>query len=591
MFTRIRQAPIVVLLAPLLSRHRRRLLIVLSMMPVAALTATLVPYLTKVAIDNYIVQGAQTGLLESVRTPLLMLVVLAMAVVVLGYLAEAVYVSVLQNIGQNVIADLRNQVYRRTLRLPRSYFDDHPIGSILTRVTSDIEALGEGLATGVLGLFLDALKTLAFLTMMFLLNWKLTLVLLLLAPILTALVWFFQRRVRKTFFVARQTLAEATGYLQEVLSGMKTVQLFNAERQVLERFKAKNLAYYRAQNQSNVYDALLFSLVEGITTLALALLLWYAAGELLAGFLTLGVLVAFMEYIQRLFVPIREFAQQLAVLQRAMAALDHINQIWQAELDPAEAPAQIPKQRESFQSLVFDDVRFRYRPRNDEVLKGVSFSLQHGQTLAIVGPSGSGKSTLIKLLTRAYSHYQGSIRLNGEELREIPAERLGRLIAVVQQQVFLFQGSVAFNIGLDRPDLSRERIDDVSRYVGADTLIQRMGGLDAVIAPGGGNLSAGEAQLIALARAVAEETELIVLDEATSSVDSMTESLLQKAVARLYQDKTVIAIAHRLSTVRNADNILVMQAGHIVESGNHQDLLEQGGVYAELVGELVVATV
>lgn len=245
---------------------------------------------------------------------------------------------------------------------------------------------------------------------------------------------------------------------------------------------------------------------------------------------------------------------------------------------------------EVFQSLVFEQVRFRYRANSGEILKGISFTIQRGQTLAIVGPSGSGKSTIIRLLTRAYGGYEGSIRINGRELRDIPASRLTKLMAVVHQNVFLYKDTLAFNIGLARPALDEERIQAVARYVNADRFIDKLPlGYDSPIAPGGANLSAGEAQLIAMARAVAEETDLIILDEATSSIDSLTETLIQQAVRQLYRDKTVIAIAHRLSTIRSAHTILVLDAGHVVESGNHEQLLARGGTYAELIGKLETA--
>jgi ATP-binding cassette subfamily B protein len=301
-----------------------------------------------------------------------------------------------------------------------------------------------------------------------------------------------------------------------------------------------------------------------------------------------------MEYTQRLFVPVREFAQQLAVLQRAMAALDHINQLIEVALDPAEtdddADETDREPHEVFQSLVFEQVRFRYRAGGPEILKGISFTIDQGQTLAIVGPSGSGKSTIIRLLIRAYDGYQGSIRINGRELRDISARRRARLMAVVHQNVFLYKDTLAFNIGLARPAVSAGRIREVARYVNADRFIDKLPlGYETMIAPGGANLSAGEAQLIAMARAVAEETDLIILDEATSSVDSLTENLIQQAVKQLYRDKTVIAIAHRLSTIRNANTILVLDAGQVVEIGNHEELLARGGVYAELIGNLEVA--
>lgn len=601
------QTSLYAVIRPLLARYRWSFVAVVAMMPLATGMAMLVPYLTKVAIDDYIVPAAAARTLAGYGQPLLHLVALALAVVLAGYAADAIYVLVLQRTGQHLIADLREAVFRRTLRLPRSYFDSHPIGTILTRVTSDIEALGEGLATNMFSLVLDLLKSLAYLGVMFYLEWRLTLVVLVLVPVLALLVRFFQVRIRRTFFATRQALAEATGYLQECLNGMRTIQLFGAEQLALERFRQKNERFLRAQNTSNFYDAVLYSLVESMTMLAMALVLWYSAGELQRGALTIGVLVAFMEYIQRLIVPLREFTQQVAVLQRAMAALDHIDALFKAPLDPAEVPAaasavsgpavsaavqteseqQGPEQPEPFRELAFEDVRFRYRQDGPEILRGISFRMERGETLAIVGPTGSGKSTVIRLLIRAYSGYEGSIRLNGEELRTLPAERLSRLIAVVHQGVFLYQGSYAFNIGLERPGVDRARVEQAARYVSADTFIEaKPGAYDAPVLQGGANLSAGQAQLLAFARAISARTDLIVLDEATSSVDSMTEHLIQQAVAKLYRDKSVIAIAHRLSTIRSAHTILVLDKGLIVERGSHAGLMAQAGLYAKLVGEL-----
>ena len=573
----------------LIRRHRVGLVVVLLMMPISAVAAMLVPYLTKVAIDSLILPAAETGDLAGMREPLVELVTLAMGVVLVGYLADAFYVSLMQRIGQQIIAALRDVVYRRSLRLPRRFYDTHPIGTVLTRVTSDIEALGEVLATGALSLFMDGLKTIAYLTMMFLLDWRLTLVLLLLLPLLAVVVTFFQARIRRVFFRARQSLSEATGYLQECLNGIKTIQLYGAERHAIDRFKRLNRRYLVNQNQSNVYDALLFSLVEGISTLTIAFMLWYSAGELLTSVLTIGVLVAFMEYIQRLFVPVREFSQQVAVLQRAAGALDHIDELFRVPLDPKElaprpADAAPRNPEDPPGAIVFDDVRFRYRAEGPEILKGISFCLRRGQTLAIVGATGSGKSTIIRLLSRAYSGYEGSIRIDGRELRDIAADELSGMLSVVHQDVFLFQGSLAFNIGLAREALAHSRIKQAASYVSADRFVSRLeGGFDFPIIQGGANLSAGQAQLIAFARAVAAETEFIVLDEATSSVDSMTEHLIQEAVGRLYQDKTVVAIAHRLSTIRLADTILVMRAGEVAEAGSHEALMARGGLYARLV--------
>jgi ATP-binding cassette subfamily B protein len=571
------------ILRPGLLRHRKALLLVVLLLPLSAAMAALIPYLTKLAIDDYVLPAVAASDPGVYLDSLMWLVVLGFVVVVIGYIADALYVQIVQHTGQNLIADLRQSVYTRTLRLPRAYFDNHPIGSILTRVTSDIEALGEGLASNVLSMVLDLLKSFAFLAVMFYLSWQLTMVLLLGVPLLVLTIRFFQLRVRRAFFRARQALAEATGYLQETLNGMKTVQLYNAEAKVATEYRRRNRKFYEAQNDSNLYDALLYSLVEGLTTFALALVLWYAAGASLAGLVSLGVLVAFMEYIQRLFVPVRELSQQLAVVQRAMAALDHIGSLFSEPLDEAElVPALTTQAPLRLDSVSFKAVRYRYSENSPEILRGIDFHLQRGETLAVVGASGAGKSSLVRLLTREYGGYEGSIEINGESLDTISRDTLGALVSVVHQGVFLFHGSVAFNIGLGRPGVDREAVERAARYVHADEFIRALdGGYDFEVAHGGANLSAGQCQLIAFARAVAAQTELIILDEATSSVDSMTEAAIELALAKLFAEKTVIAIAHRLSTIRNADNILVLKEGRIVQQGNHRELMAQEGHYRE----------
>ncbi|MCY3733956.1 MAG: ABC transporter ATP-binding protein, partial [Chloroflexi bacterium] len=582
--------------------YRWRFAAVLALLPASAASAALVPFLLKVAVDDYLLPAVAAGDVEPWRAPLLALVALASAVVAVGYLADALYVRILQRTGHRLLAALRETVYRHTLRLPRSYFDRNPIGSVLTRVTSDVEALGESFAGNVLALFVDLLKTFAFLGMMFWLSWQATLVLLTMLPLLLVVMRFFQLRVRTSFFRARQALSDATAYLQECLAGMKTVQLYAAEMKVHAAFERRNRRFYEAQNTSNFYDAMLYALVDGLTSLSLAVVLWYAAGALLTGVMTLGVLVAFMEYIQRLFVPVRELSQQLAILQRALAALDHIGGLLVEPLDPAEpvqpmGKATVPAdalQRTAgtsrFDRLDLEKVRFRYSPGGPEVLRGVDLSVRRGETVAIVGATGSGKSSIVRVATRAYGGYEGSVRLNGREVTTLDADEIGEIAAVVHQNVFLFPDSIAFNITLDRSD--RQTAIWAAKHVHIDEFICELpGGYDFKVAHGGANLSAGQAQLIAFARAVATRKDLIVLDEATSSVDSTTEEMVELALARLFETRTVIAIAHRLSTIREADRIVVLDAGRVVETGTHRELSARGGAYARLLGEsLDVAT-
>lgn len=585
-------AAVIAAMRPHLFRYRWRFAAVFALLPVSAGMAALVPYLTKVAVDDYLLPAVAAGELGALREPLLALVGLAAGVVVAGYVADALYVRILQRTGHELLSALRETVYRRTLRLPRSYFDRNPIGSVLTRVTSDVEALGESLAGNALSLVADLLKTAAFLAMMFWLSWKATLVLLAMLPVLLVVMDFFQRRVRSSFLWARRALSEATGYLQECLAGVKTVQLYAAEAKVLAAFERRNRRFYSAQNTSNLYDAMLYSLVEGLTSLGLAVVLWYSAGALLAGTMTIGVLVAFMEYIQRLFVPVRELAQQLAILQRALGALDHIGGLLAEPPDPAE-PAESAETRRGepeavtaprFERLDLEGVRFRYAPHQPEVLRGIDLEVRRGETVAIVGATGSGKSSIVRLIARAYGGYEGSIRLNGEEITSFDADRIGRMVSVVHQNVFLFHGSIEFNITLGR--LEPAAAERAARQVQADAFIRALpGGYRFEVAHGGANLSAGQAQLISFARAVAADADLVVLDEATSSVDSMTEELIERALARLYETRTVIAIAHRLSTIRGADRIVVLEAGEVVETGTHDELVRRAGAYARLVGE------
>ena len=633
-------AAVVEAMAPHFARYRWPLAGVLALLPVSAALAALVPYLIKVAVDDYLLPAVAAGELGPWRDPLLALVGLAAAVVAAGYLADALYVRILQRVGHRMLAALRETVYRRTLRLPRTYFDRNPIGSVLTRVTSDVEALGESLAGQALSLVADLIKTVAFLAMMFWLSWKATLVLLAMLPALLFVMHFFQRRVRASFLWARRGLSEATGYLQECLAGVKTVQLYAAEARALAAFERRNHRFYTAQNTSNFYDAVLYSLVEGLTSLGLAVVLWYAAGALLAGTMTIGVLVAFMEYIQRLFVPVRELAQQLAILQRALGALDHIGGLLAEPTDPAEPAASAPDRtvraagperaarrpvrvaspggeraagkpgapggaraagsgpggggagaEPRFERLDLENVRFRYLAHEPEVLRGIDLRVRRGETVAIVGATGSGKSSIARLIARAYGGYEGSIRLNGEEITSFDADRIGRMVSLVHQNVFLFHGSVEFNITLGRGGCGggnggngRAAAEHAARQVQAHEFIRELpGGYRFEVAHGGANLSAGQAQLISFARAVAADAELVVLDEATSSVDSMTEELVERALARLYESRTVIAIAHRLSTIRRADRIVVLDAGEVVETGTHHELVGRGGAYARLL--------
>jgi ATP-binding cassette subfamily B protein len=381
-------------------------------------------------------------------------------------------------------------------------------------------------------------------------------------------------------------LSQGTGYLQEVLNGIKTIQLYSAEDEVKTHYSKFTQGFYKAQSRSNLYDAFLFSCVEGITTIVTAVILWYGAGKILDSAITVGVMIAFIHTLDKIFDPIRDFTMQIASIQRAFAAFEHVEEIYQQELEDEhhlELSTAEQQRLTQFESVEFHDVHFRYGADNPWVLKGVSFTLEKGHQIALVGGTGSGKSTILKLLSRSYDGYEGSIKLNGIELNRIPKATIRNFFAVMQQEVFLFNESIAFNIGLGNRALTPSHIREAARYVYADRFIESLPDqYEFVLRDNGANLSSGQAQLVAFARAVAGGSEVIMLDEATAAVDSVTEQWIQQAIDHVFEDKTVIAIAHRLSTIQHSDQILVLENGQILEQGTHQDLLQINGKYAAL---------
>ncbi len=534
-------------------------------------------------VDDHLMKGQFEGFSE--------LIWASAGVITLGYVADAVYTFSLQKTGQVAIYELRKELYKHILSLPRIFFDQRPVGVILTRITTDLEALGESLAAGVLSIFTDLLKTVALLGVLLYFSWQLTLIVLFILPVIYFISNYLGAKLRLYYNLTREALALATGFLQECLNGVKTVQLYATESKVQKQYEEKTQHFLHAQSHSNFYDATLFSVIEGITSIAMALMIWYGAHEILDGTVTVGTLIGFINTLNRIFVPIREFTQQLTVFQRAMSSLENIEKLFREETDVALSETQlqneITKKLEVFENLTFENVRFRYSPNSPYVLKGITFEVNKGDRVAIVGTTGSGKSTILRILTRTYTNYEGSIRINGVELSSIPTGKLQRLIALLQQETYLFEESVGFNISLGREIVGSNEVDEAARYVYANKFIEKLPGkFDFQLLENGKNLSEGQARLIVFARAIAGKSDLFVLDEATSSVDSVTENLIQKAIERIFKDKTVIAIAHRLSTIRHSTNILVISNGLIAERGNHAELVSLNGIYAQLLKTL-----
>ena len=579
--------------------YRQQVIIGAAAVPFSIVFSVLFPWLIMHVIDTRIVTGEIDGIYW--WCGLLLLVLLG------NYLADALFNYFLQKSALRALTDMRADMFARVLAFPRRYFDKTPIGVTLTRLTSDLEAVNESFAQGLLGMIRDVLTTLALLVFLTLINWKLALMVLVMGPPTYLITELLRRRLRESYANGRVVLSQGTGFLQECLNGIKTVQLYSAEEQVQRKYEGYTGGFFEAQSRSNFYDAALFAIIEGITTIAMALIIWFGAREILAASISYGVLIGFTQTLDRIFVPIRDFTSQIASIQRALAAFGHIEEIFeqplQDEINPSvqgsttvngltaadrelNAGAGAPLLGE-FHSLVFDNVSFRYNAGGPLVLDGVSFELHKGDKIALVGSTGSGKSTILRLLTKTYDNYEGSIRFNGLELHDLRVAQVSRMFSLMQQEVYLFNKSVEFNIGLGREGVSRTQVLDAARYVYADSFIERLPQqYDFELRENGGNLSAGQGQLIALARAIAPGSEVVLLDEATSSVDSVTERLIQKAIDHVFTDKTVIAIAHRLSTIQHSDQILVLDKGRIIERGSHAELIQMQGLYANLLEEL-----
>lgn len=562
------------------SRYKKTALIGLLMMPISVAANLLFPWLIIQVIDEHLTPGKYTGLT--------FLIVIMLLVLIVNYIADALYTYCLRKTGQKAVFDIRMALFARILKLPRTYFDKTPTGVTLSRLTSDLEAIGESFVVGALSLLKDSINTLAVLTFMFFINWQLALLVLLVFPPVLLLTQYVRNRLRAMYAITRSSLAKGTGYLQECLLGVKTVQLYGAEEEVEAKYHGYTEDFLRAQLKTNKYDASLFSIITGITSITIGLMIWYGSGEVLAGFVSLGVLIAFINTLEKVFVPLRDFTSQIAAIQRSFAAFEHIEELFVENLEedgrtllPAET---LTEKLANFESLEFKNVRFRYGGKGSYVLNDVSFKLNKGEQLALVGTTGSGKSTIIRIMNKAYMDYEGSILLNGIELSSIPKSSMLHLFSLMQQDVFLFEEDIHFNISLGDNKISKQMVVDAAKYVYAHDFISGLPEqYQFKLKKSGSNLSAGQAQLVSFARAVAQGGQVMMLDEATSSVDSITENLIQKAIGRLFAEKTVIAIAHRLSTIRHSDQILVLHQGKIVEQGNHQDLLAMNGVYSGLL--------
>ncbi|MFT4629621.1 MAG: ATP-binding cassette subfamily B multidrug efflux pump [Dinoroseobacter sp.] len=564
--------------------YKKDLIIGLIPVPISVICSIAFPWMIIQIIDRHLVTRDIEGM--SFWIALMVLIMIC------NYLANTCYSYFLQKASLHAIRDLRNDMFNRVLHFPRRYFDKTPMGETLTRLTSDLEAINESLASGLLSMIRDLLITIALIIFLASISWELTLVSLIIAPPVYLVIRVLRRRLYQAYLQSRQVLSQGTGYLQECLQGIKTVQLYSAEQESQSRYQGYTKAFYNTQSRSNFYDAALFSIIEGITTISMGFIIAYGATQIMAVSISVGVLIGFIQTLDKIFVPIRDITSQIASIQRALAALEHIDSIFKQTVETDDDMQMTSDLNDSgfsdeldmFQSLEFNQVHFRYNDNSPYVLKGITFALNRGQKIALVGSTGSGKSTILRLLTKTYDGYEGSIKLNGIELKLIPKYLLAKFFSLMQQEVFLFNKSIEFNIALGRESINREQVIKAARYVYADEFIDQLPlAYDFIVEQNGNNLSAGQGQLLAFARAMASGSDVVLLDEATSSVDSMTEQLIQRAIDHVFEDKTVIAIAHRLSTIQHSDQILVVDKGCIIEHGNHQQLRDLKGFYAGLL--------
>ena len=485
-------------------------------------------------------------------------------------------------LGQRVMYDLRLQVFGHLQRLSIPYFDRHPVGRLMTRVTSDVETLNELFSSGLVTVFGDVFTLLAIMTMMLVQDWRLALVAFAVIPLVFLAASIFRRRVRDAFRDIRVRLAKINSFLQEHLGGMRVVQLFNREAAAARQFDTINHEHLDSHLKSITIYAVFFPVIEVLTSVAIAALLYYGGLRAIGGTLTVGVLAAFIQLTRRFFQPLQDLSEKYNLLQSAMASSERVFRLLDSDISVPE-PA-LPKSlaQPVRGTIAFEGVWFRYAEDAPWVLRDVSFVAPAGRTVALVGHTGAGKTSIISLLLRFYEPVRGRITLDGVDIREIPTDLLRAQVGFVQQDLFLFTGDIQRNLALDAP-IGEPEVREAAVRVGADRFIARLpSGYRHVLGERGRSLSVGERQLLSFARALARNPRVLILDEATSSVDTESEALIQRAIAEVMEGRTSLVVAHRLSTILHADEILVLHHGEIRERGNHRGLLAQQGIYHRL---------
>lgn len=560
-------------LFPYAKRNSQKLVLSLFLLVPLSISSAVQPILVQQAIDGPIKNLDLLGLRW------ICLVILITIAVRLTFQSWQGYL--VQEVGQQITADIRQDLFRHVTSLSTSFFDRTPVGKLITRLTSDVEALGDVFATGAVGVLSDfaAIATIAL--FMFWLRWDLALLLVAMVIPVTALIVYFQYEYRKANFKARDRLSELNSILQENIIGVNIVQLFRREKHNSEQHFKVNQQYVDEVNRTVFHDSAVSATLEWIALVAIAGVLWLGGGQIVQKSLTFGELSAFILFSQRLFDPIRQLAEKFTTIQSGFTAVERINAILEEPIDirDPEQPKSLPL--DGTGEICFDHVWFGYKP-DEYVLKDINFTLKAGEKIALVGPTGAGKSSIIRLLSRLYEPTKGRILIDGVDIRDITQTELRLSVGVILQDAFLFSGDIKDNITLGE-DYAIEQVVAAAELMNVDRFIQELPESYATqIRERGTNLSGGQKQLLAFARAAIRDPKILILDEATASLDVNTEFLIQQALEILLRDRTTIIIAHRLSTIRNVDRILVLKQGEIVESGNHNQLIAQQGLYASL---------
>jgi ATP-binding cassette subfamily B multidrug efflux pump len=553
--------------------YGRQLILALVLVVLGALSQAGGPWLIGRAIDRSILGGDPPGLAR--------IMLLLLGVYLVGTLASRGQIRQIGSVGQSILASLRERIFDRLLRLPLGYFDRRPVGDLMSRVTNDVDTLNQLLSQGLTQLLGSLFSLIGIVVAMMLLDWRLALVCFTIIPAMLLTNVYFARQARRAFRTTRETVGSVTAGLQEEIVGVREAQAFNRTETNIERFRERNAANRTANVEAVTITSAFAPAIDVLSTLSTAVVIGYGGYLVVTGTLTVGLLTAFLIYVQQFFRPIQLASQVYTQAQAALAGAERIYNVLDEPREPSDPPG-TPQLYSVEGRIEFERVTFAYE-QGRPVLEDIDFHVEPGQTVALVGPTGAGKTTIANLIPRFYDVSAGTVRVDDHDVREVERRSLRGQIATVLQEPFLFSGTIAENIRYGRMEATREEVEAAARAVSAHSFIAALpDGYDTELGAGGGRLSQGQRQLLSFARAVLANPRILILDEATSNVDTRTEALIQEALGTLLKGRTSIVIAHRLSTIRNADLILVIEAGRIAERGNHVSLLARGGLYADL---------